>query len=177
MQYLCNGIPSEEEDQFKLNNNITSQKPFFVYGTLLPKQPNFSLWGNAIVQMEPAHIDGYQLYDLGAYPMAISRLGYRVHGMLVTVKSDSYERMIHRLDQLEGYDTQRPEQGMYQRVVQRAWVNGRFQLAHLYLGIPSFVEGATSIPSGDWHTHLSQSDSDLHNWWETIETVAGLHHS
>ena len=49
---------------------LMSMHPFFVYGTLLPDQPNYELWGGAIVKSEPATLQGATLYDMGSFPVA-----------------------------------------------------------------------------------------------------------
>jgi len=78
--------------------------PFFVYGTLLPEQPNFRLWGDSISRMEYGRIKDCQLFDMGAYPMLIEEKEKYVHGMLVFVVPEKVDDMIAIIDELEGYD-------------------------------------------------------------------------
>ena len=47
------------------------KRPFFVYGTLLPGQPNYYLLEYAITHSAQAIIYDCQLYDMGPYPMMV----------------------------------------------------------------------------------------------------------
>ena len=38
--------------------------PFFVYGTLIPEQPNYYLWKDSIVDTKKGLIPNYQLFDI-----------------------------------------------------------------------------------------------------------------
>jgi gamma-glutamylcyclotransferase (GGCT)/AIG2-like uncharacterized protein YtfP len=54
--------------------------PFFVYGTLLPGQPNYPLWAAAIRSEQPATLPNGRLYDmaqlgLGHYPLLVEDMG------------------------------------------------------------------------------------------------------
>ena len=94
----------------------TNPLPFFVYGTLLPDQPNFFVWGEDIARMEPATFYGGRLYDMGFYPMLIAaEADTAVSGQLITPHPAQYEAVCQRLDELEGYDPEQPELSDYQR--------------------------------------------------------------
>ena len=54
-----------------MNRHAPEQLPFFVYGTLLPGQPNDDLWGDGIAQVETAVLDDSHIYDMGYYPMLV----------------------------------------------------------------------------------------------------------
>ncbi|GJM42583.1 MAG: hypothetical protein DHS20C20_28650 [Ardenticatenaceae bacterium] len=150
---------------------------FFVYGTLLPKQPNFSLWKSDISHMMPATLNGGLLYDMGYYPMLVAaKESHLVHGMVMTVHSDKYALVLQRLDGLEGYDPNQPNQtGYRRRLVKVVLQNGRFQPAWAYLGQSALVTNKQMIESGDWATYAAQTQPKLHEWWKTIDTVANLH--
>ena len=45
--------------------------PFFVYGTLIPDQPNYYLWKDSIVNTKKGFIKNHQLFDMGHYPMIV----------------------------------------------------------------------------------------------------------
>ena len=49
--------------------------PFFVYGTLIPDQPNYYLWKDSIVSTKDGLIKNYQLFDMGHYPMIVESKG------------------------------------------------------------------------------------------------------
>jgi gamma-glutamylcyclotransferase (GGCT)/AIG2-like uncharacterized protein YtfP len=100
----------------------TELRPFFVYGTLLPDQPNFCVWGEDIAHMEPATFYGGRLYDMGFYPMLIAaEADTAVHGQLITPHPAQYEAVCQRLDELEGYDPDQPESSDYQRSRLKWW--------------------------------------------------------
>ncbi len=90
--------------------------PFFVYGTLIPGQPNEHLWGKAIATIETAVITNCQLYDMGYYPMLVEQQGAAVHGKLITVQYQAYENILARLDNLEGFVPDQPTDSTYRRV-------------------------------------------------------------
>lgn len=153
------------------------QLPFFVYGTLLPDQPNFVLFGEAITGMEPAIFQGGQLYDMGYYPMLVrDEAGTAVSGQLISVNPSEYEAVVQQLDVLEGYDPADLDNSEYHRLVVEVMVaNGRTQTAWVYLGQARFVTDKPIIPDGDWAAHVAQNQPKLQEWWQDIDTVAGLH--
>lgn len=158
-----------------------AERPFFVYGTLLPDQPNFVLWGEAITAMEPATFHGGQLYDMGFYPMLVpvtdkDGAETAVTGQLITVDPNQYEAVLQRLDTLEGYDPTQPDDSDYQRKIATVRLaNGRRHTAWIYLGKKELVSHKPNIPNGDWATYAAQNQPNLQDWWNAIETVAGLH--
>ena len=153
-----------------------TQLPFFVYGTLLPGQPNFFLWGDAISSMESATFLGGRLHDMGFYPMLVAaEAGKSVQGQLITLEPTQYHAVVQRLDALEGYDPTQPEDSEYQRqVVVVVLQNGRLQPAWIYLGQPHFVQGKPEVASGDWPAYAAKNQPDLQDWWDAITTVANL---
>lgn len=155
----------------------TKHLPFFVYGTLLPDQPNFFLWGSDILAMEPALFPGGRLYDMGYYPMLVTAVSTEiVQGMAITVEPTQYEAVMQRLDELEGYDSHQPEESGYQRqVVEVILRNGRSQQAWIYIGQAQLVQGKPVVPNGEWATYATKNQLDLQEWWNTVHTVAGLH--
>ena len=151
-------------------------KPFFVYGTLLPGQPNHYLWGKSIVTMETAVFPHGRLYDMGNYPMMVEQQNEPVKGKLITVSESSYEAITAVLDALEGFDPEKPTTSAYRRLERVVECeNGRFVTAWLYLGQPKFVRGLPSIPSGDWVKHISATMQQINSWWTSTNSVAGLH--
>lgn len=151
--------------------------PFFVYGTLLPDQPNFFLWGSDIVHMEPATLLGGRLHDMGYYPMLVTAVpNETVQGMVITVEPAHYEAVRQRLDELEGYDPENPEASGYQRrVVEIILANGRSLKAWVYLGNIELVQDKPIVADGNWATFAANNQPELQEWWNTIRTVAGRH--
>lgn len=154
-----------------------NQLPFFVYGTLLPDQPNFFLWGSDIIDMEQATLFGGRLYDIGYYPMLVTAVSSQtVQGMVITVNAAHYEAVTQRLDELEGYDPQQAEESGYQRQqIEVVLANGRSQQAWVYMGQLELVQGKPAVDNGDWATYTANNQPNLQEWWDTISTVAGLH--
>ncbi len=155
----------------------TRQLPFFVYGTLLPEQPNHFLWESAIVTMEPAIFLGGRLYDMGYYPMLITAVPSEiVQGMAITVKPALYKAVTQRLDELEGYNPEQPDESEYQRqAVDIILEDGRCQQAWIYVGHAAYVQDRPVIAGGSWANHVANKQPGLQKWWNSIRTVAGLH--
>lgn len=144
----------------------TDRLPFFVYGTLLPGQANDYLWGESIEVREPAVFAGGRLYDMGAYPMLVeSEDGGRVRGFLVSVHIAEYDQIIARLDVLEGYDPERPDESPYRRVRRRVQTAaGRSLAAWVYLGQAHSVTDRPAITSGDWASYAA-GKPEIAAWW------------
>ena len=123
--------------------------PVFVYGTLRPGGLAFRRIALFVRGIERAVLLGADLYDLGAYPMALPGAGIVV-GELLTVHDEVYAYALHGLDRYEGYDAARDD-GLYLR--QRVTVTpseGRPVTAWTYLGKPETVAGRPIIAGGDW---------------------------
>lgn len=155
----------------------TKHLPFFVYGTLLPDQPNFFLWGSDIIAMVPATFSGGKLHDMGYYPMLVTAVPTEiVQGMVVTVDPAQHEAVMQRLDELEGYDPENPEEAGYQRrVVEVVSGDGRAWRAWGYLGQVQLVQNKPVVADGDWAAYAAGNQPDSQEWWNVIRTLAGLH--
>jgi gamma-glutamylcyclotransferase (GGCT)/AIG2-like uncharacterized protein YtfP len=152
-----------------------SNRPFFVYGTLLPGQPNYYLWGEAAVTREQALLANSRLYDMGHYPMLIEAGNEPVKGLLVRVAEIDYMAVLGRLDYLEGYNPAQPDACAYRRVQRQVrGVNGAVQTAWVYIGRPRYVAGKPAIPGGDWLTYVRATAKESHSWWADIKSVSGL---
>ncbi|MCP4422129.1 MAG: gamma-glutamylcyclotransferase [Chloroflexi bacterium] len=150
--------------------------PFFVYGTLLPNQPNFFLWESDIVRIEFASFNGGQLYDMGHYPMVVAAQGQTVQGMMMTVVDAAYNVIQQRLDELEGFNPAQPETSAYRRQsVYVTLANGRLQQAWIYMGQLQYVADKPIVPSGDWATYAAKKQIESYDWWRNVNSVAGLH--
>ena len=126
--------------------------PFFVYGTLLPGQPNYDVWLPAISRMRPAELHHCRLYDLGDYPMLVPWAGGVARGMLVELQWEGYAAVVAALDYLEGIDATAPGESAYRRVRRIVRPAGNHAaVAWVYLGDPAFVFGLPAIDT-DWKT-------------------------
>ena len=141
---------------------------FFVYGTLLPGQPNFYYWGDAIASQETAVFSNGRLYDLGSYPMLIEAPGESVIGALISIDPACYQSVLARLDQLEEYDPEQPEQSSYIRAQREVVLeNGRSQTAWVYIGQWHFQPGIPIIKNGNWVEHVAHKQTTVNQWWQT----------
>ena len=146
--------------------------PFFVYGTLLPGQPNYYYWGDAILAMETAVFPNGRLYDLGSYPMLIEAEGGSVTGAVITVDQSQYHAILTRLDQLEEYDPEQPEQSSYIRAKRAVQLpDGRIQTAWVYIGQWHFQPSLPVIKNGDWVEHSTSKHAEINEWWLTASQL------
>jgi len=159
-----------------MNYHASEPLPFFVYGTLLPGQPNDDLWGDGITRAEAAFLHNSHIYDMGYYPMLVSQSGGTVSGKLITVASLAYREIMLRLDALEEYVPARPKQSTYLRVRRRVTTKeGRRVDAWVYEGDMDLVEGMPQILGGDWLAHISSRHGEIEIWWESINSKFGHH--
>ena len=153
----------------------SSNRPFFVYGALLPGQPNYYVWGQAVLSEEQADLANGRLYDLGYYPMLIESGDKPVRGMLVEVAESEYAAVLARLDFLEGYDPAQPEACAYRRVRRNVrGVSGCVQSAWVYIGHPQYVVGKPAISGGDWLAYVGATAKESRRWWANVKSVSGL---
>ena len=122
----------------------------FVYGTLLA-----GLCRHSVMQGAPllgaAHTQGV-LYDLGPYPAMVAGEA-RVHGELYEVS----DAQLAQLDEVEAYDSQRPEASEYVRQQVTVWLSqGGSQLAWTYVYNRSVAQ-AHRIAHGDYRRHLKHT--------------------
>ncbi|MFJ9050085.1 gamma-glutamylcyclotransferase family protein [Streptomyces bacillaris] len=102
----------------------TDELPFFVYGTLLPGEPNHELFLRGRTTGErPAVLPRALLYDGPGYPYAIDGHG-RVHGTLLTAVPGVYGELLGLLDHLEEYLGPGHPRNLYERVVREVELPG-----------------------------------------------------
>ena len=149
--------------------------PFFVYGTLIPEQPNYYLWKDSIANTKKGIVKNYELFDMGHYPMIIQSEGKNVHGMLMYVKDEDYEKITKIIDNLEGYNPENHGNSAYNR--ERFDIeleNGELEKAWIYIGSKEYIKEETAVKGGKWVKHISKKEGNK-DWWKETETVAGLH--
>ena len=150
--------------------------PFFVYGTLLPEQPNFRLWGDCISRIEYGRIKDCQLFDMGAYPMLVEEKEKYVHGMLVFVDPEHKDEMITRIDELEGYNPEKHGESAYNREMREVELeNEKTVTAWVYLGHKKYIDKGKAVPGGKWAKYVARKKEEHQDWWKDTDTVAGLH--
>ncbi len=149
--------------------------PFFVYGTLIPDQPNYYLWKDSIADTKNGIIKNYQLFDMGHYPMILQSEGNNVHGMLMYVNDEDYEKITKIIDNLEGYNPENHGNSAYNREMRDIELkNGESEKAWIYIGSKEYVKEENSVKNGNWVKHISKKEGNK-DWWKDTETVAGLH--
>ncbi len=148
--------------------------PFFVYGTLIPEQPNFYLWKNSIVATKKGLIQNYQLFDMGHYPMIVESEGNNVHGMLMYIKNEDYDKITKVIDNLEGYNPENHGSSAYKREIRDIEAENSLEKAWIYIGSEEYVKKENVVKDGNWVKHISMKEGNK-DWWKETDTVAGLH--
>ena len=148
--------------------------PFFVYGTLLPNQPNYYLWKDSIAGTKNGIIRNYQLFDMGHYPMIVESKGNNVEGMLIYIKTEDYGQITKVIDNLEGYNPEKHGDSAYNRETKNIELeNGELEKALIYIGSEDFVKKENAVEGGNWIAHVSNKKKNQ-DWWKDTDTVAGL---
>ncbi|MEU8669366.1 MULTISPECIES: gamma-glutamylcyclotransferase family protein [Streptomyces] len=140
---------------------VAAELPFFVYGTLLPGEPNHDLFLRGRTAGErPAVLPRALLYDGPGYPYAIEGHG-RVHGTLLVAAPGIYGELLGLLDHLEEFLGPGHPRNLYERVVrevdlpaQGASDGGEPVRAWVYLAAAAVTRslrtGGVLIPEGRW---------------------------
>ena len=151
------------------------QLPFFVYGTLIPDQPNHYLWKDSITDTKKGITKNYQLFDMGHYPMIIKSEGSNVNGMLIYIKTEDYDKITKIIDNLEGYNSENHGSSAYNREIRDIELeNGELEKAWIYIGSEKYIKKENTVKDGNWISHISEKEGNQ-DWWKDTETVAGLH--
>ncbi len=149
--------------------------PFFAYGTLIPDQPNYYLWKDSIADTKSGIIKNHQLFDMGHYPMIIESDGNTVHGMLMYIKNEDYEKITKIIDNLEGYNPENHGSSAYNREMRDIELDdGEKAKAWIYIGSKEYVNEENAVKGGNWVKHISKKEGSK-DWWKETYTVAGLH--
>ncbi|MFE2973877.1 gamma-glutamylcyclotransferase family protein [Streptomyces sp. NPDC059258] len=144
---------------------VTAELPFFVYGTLLPGEPNHDLFLRGRTAGErPAVLPRALLYDGPGYPYAIEGHG-RVHGTLLVAAPGVYGELLGLLDHLEEFLGPGHPRNLYERVVREVELPGAGEgsvRAWVYLAATAVTRslrtGGVPIPEGRWVTGRAPGD-------------------
>ena len=148
--------------------------PFFVYGTLIPNQPNYYLWEKSVINKEAGFIKNYQLFDMGHYPMIVESKGNNVEGILIEIKEEDYENITKIIDNLEGYEPEKHGNSAYTREIRQIDLeNGDVRDAWIYIGSEDYIKKENIVKEGNWVKHIKQKKQNQ-EWWENVNTVQGL---
>jgi len=155
--------------------NPMERLPFFVYGTLIPDQPNYYLWKDSIVDTKKGLISNYQLFDMGHYPMIVESEANNVYGMIMYIKNEDYEKISKIIDNLEGYNPENHGSSAYNREMREIELeNGEKEKAWIYVGSEEYISKENAVKDGNWVKHISKKKGNQ-DWWKDAGTVAGLH--
>ncbi|MFD4235996.1 gamma-glutamylcyclotransferase family protein [Streptomyces sp. NPDC058542] len=145
---------------------VAAELPFFVYGTLLPGEPNHDLFLRGRTAGErSAVLPRALLYEGPGYPYAIEGHG-RVHGTLLVAAPGVYGELLGLLDHLEEFLGPGHPRNLYERVVREvelpapgaaeAGTAGESVRAWVYLAATAVTRslrtGGVLIPEGRWTT-------------------------
>jgi predicted DNA-binding transcriptional regulator YafY/gamma-glutamylcyclotransferase (GGCT)/AIG2-like uncharacterized protein YtfP len=124
--------------------------PLFVYGSLRAGGANAHLLSPYVLTVEPARLDGMQLYQVDpCYPGMVPGNG-SVVGELVTIAPDWAEEAFRVLDALEEYFGPGDPRNAYdRRLVEVLDGRGALRQAWVYIWLGA-VEGCSPVPDGDW---------------------------
>ena len=151
------------------------QLPFFLYGTLIPDQPNYYLWKDSIINTKKGLIKNYQLFDMGHYPMIIELEGNNVSGMLMYIKTEDYDQMARIIDNLEGYNPKKHGSSAYNREIREIELeDGKLEKAWIYIGSEKYIKKENAVKDGNWVKHVSEKKGNQ-DWWDDVNSVKGLH--
>lgn len=147
--------------------------PFFVYGTLLPNQPNYYQWGENVVSVQPATLPNAALYDMGSYPMLIEQTTGFVKGAIVEIALEHYDTILKRIDELENYFPDKEAQSMYLRRTRTVIkTDGLACEAMVYIGQPQYVFALEPI-GGDWVAYTRDTMTEILKRWEQFKEDGG----
>ncbi len=155
-----------------MNSEATTQPPpIFVYGTLLPGQPNDYIWQDCAQAVERAFATGCCLYDFGSYPVMIEGGRGRVVGQLIYLNRACYSQTIQNLDFLEGFDPQHPGDSNFRRVMLKVTrPNGEKVAAWAYIGKREHMKNLPLIEHGDWAKFFAGKDNKIAGYWREFRT-------
>ncbi len=158
------GLISTSSPITRVVNNMTvplRNLPYFVYGTLRPGHGNYRAYleGKTVGAAAKATLRGFQMYNLGGFPMAVHTGDEKdvIVGNLVQVRPKEVAEVSAALDRLEGYPS------FYDKMVVTAYEEleasdsstvSRMREVYVYV-CPEENQGKyeklyNKIPSGDW---------------------------
>ena len=132
-------------------------RTFFVYGTLMTGCANHHVIGTEaierIVRAKMHNADLY-MYDKSYFPCMIVGQG-AVTGELVTIKKQAFDKIIARMDRLEGYIAPNNPKNFYDRVIR--WAEdeyGEVIEAYCYLYDAKNGQLGEKIADGDFKRYV-----------------------
>ena len=132
-------------------------RTFFVYGTLMTGCTNHHVIGTEaierIVRAKMQNVDLY-MYHKSYFPCMIAGQG-EVMGELVTIKEHAFEKIIARMDRLEGYIAPNNPKNFYDRVIMHIEdEQGEMVEAYCYVYNASNGQLGEKITDGDFKSYV-----------------------
>ena len=132
-------------------------RTFFVYGTLMTGCTNHHVIGTEaierIVRAKMHNVDLY-MYDKSYFPCMIAGQG-EVTGELVTIKEHAFEKIIARMDRLEGYISPNNPKNFYDRIIMQAEDDhGEIVEAYCYVYNTANGQLGEKIADGDFKCYV-----------------------
>lgn len=133
---------------------MTKNLPALVYGTLRPGQHNYTSFLEGVTVKETTvSVNGFRMYGGGGFPY-ITEAGAdeTIVAELVYIDPEIYDRVLHRLDFLEGY---RSPYGPnhYDRITTTVEVDGETVEAWIYVAgvyVKDDLDKLPLVAHGDW---------------------------
>ena len=123
-------------------------KKVFVYGSLLSGLGNHPLLSNSTLLGVTKSPREFAMLDLGSFPgVVLDEEGEEMIGEVYEVDDTT----MNRLDRLEGYNSNKPEMGLYSKKE----IDTEFGKAFIYIYNNHYGRGDKVI-NGDWRTHYSK---------------------
>lgn len=120
----------------------------FVYGSLLSGMGNHRLLSDSKMLGISHSPTGFGLIDLGYFPGAIrANDDKRIIGEVYEID----DATLSRLDRLEGYNANRPEHGLYNRIE----IMTKFGPAYMYIYNHGSIRMTSDVTNGDWRTYYN----------------------
>ena len=132
-------------------------RTFFVYGTLMTDFVNHHVISTdaieRVVQAKMQNVDLY-MYHKSYFPCMVNGQG-TVIGELITIKEDVLEKILMRMDRLEGYISPNNPKNFYDRVIMQAKVE-RDEMVDAYCYVYNVSNGqlGEQIVDGDFKSYL-----------------------
>jgi len=125
--------------------NTENTEYYFVYGTLKRGYGNNRIFQNSPTAKfieEAVTEPKYNLYHLGGFPGVTENGNTSIHGEIWAVSDEETKK---RLDMLEGYNKQNPENGLYdKKIITIGDKNANIYLINNWYGLKNKIE------SGKW---------------------------
>lgn len=121
----------------------------FVYGTLLSGMGNNTILKDSKYLGKATTSSNFRMLDVGWFPGVIEDpSGIPIHGEVYEVS----DTILQRLDRLEGFRPEDPENGLYNRTT----IDTPFGEAIIYIYNNHLGRNKAFVTSGDWRTYYNK---------------------